>query len=434
MERIKLNIPSKFSHSRFMVKVRDDGETKYKNLNLKETDINYFYSIIYLYRLELLRLNENCLSKEILEDEEKTENYLVVENQINFNEMIPIQFYKIFSMIYGEGHNSQYDNFENFVERFKDVYVETNLFGKDKSEKSKMIKVFNTLKIEDDITKTSDGLSIGDDGISMNVRFSKEYILPYVVTEKYFKRITLNILYLLGSKYSKLLYLLLKDYVGVKFSTDTKTISKFLGESYNNTKINSYIRSLNQLDIHTKIGKPKFGKKSEKLFTISSQKYFIDENEEYEYNLKQFIWKECEIITNQIIDDRKIIVDNFEVYTKGIFKNKWKNEKLKYEIMFDLHSMVERIKEDIKSSVDENKKNPNIIFKMKDVQLSGNNYAFVIDDDYRLVEFPYPKIVTSTPQLTAEYFGKHFDSDNEEENIFIGYLDVEDNPYRLSSI
>ena len=207
-----------------------------------------------------------------------------------------------------------------------------------------------------------------------------------------------------------------------------------MGETYNQTKIDSYIHTLNQLDIHTKIGKPKYGKKSEKLFTISSQKWFIDENEEYEYNLKQFIWKECEIITQQTIDDEKIIVDDFEVYTKGIFKNKWKNEKLKYESMFDLHSMVERIKEDIKSSVDENKKNPNIVFQMKDVELSGNNNGFVIDDNYRLIEFPYPKTVTSTPQKTVEYFDKHFDSNNSEENIFIGYLDVENNPYRLSSL
>jgi hypothetical protein len=417
MERIELNIPSKFAHSRFIFGVKDEnGKVKFGKMKLNPTDIDYFYSIVYLYRLELLGSNRNCLLKISEENDTETEivnRYIVNESEIDFEEEMSIDYYGILSMIHGE-HNSNYVAIRDFVRRFKDVYVETNLFGKDKNEKTKMIKVFDYIE---------DNASYGVDMI-----FSKEYILPYLVTEKYFKKVTLNILYFLTSQFAKRLYLLLKDYVGVSLTTDTKTITKFLGESYNHTKIKCYIRMLNQMDIKIKPDIPKFRKKTAKKFTITHQKWFIDDMEEYKYHQNRHIWKRCEDISEEHIADG-VVVKDFDGYTKGVFKNLSKHERNNFEGEFYINRLLEVYKKKLSKSVDKTKKNPVLVFKMKDIEGEDSNDKYIIRDDYELVEYPFPKPVESSPSSTKKFFDEHFDP-KMDKCVVVRYLEKNTNHKR----
>jgi hypothetical protein len=408
MKRITLNIPSKYSHGRFMIGKEDgEGKLSFTKMKLKPTDINYFYSIVYLYRLQLLNENPNCL--EIVKNKKgkRKTKYNLIESEIDFDEGMLIDYFNIKAMISGEKHNSQYDGIRNFILRFQNVYVETNLFGKDKSEKSKIIKVFANLK--DNTAKPT-----------MAVTFTKDYILPYLVTEKYFKSITLNILYLLNSGHAKLLYLLLRDYVGVSFATNTKVIAEFLGEKYNQHSINQYIKMTNQMDIKAHMERQRFGKISDKKITIRKQNWFIDADEECAYKLKQYILKKCEEIT-QSRTNKGIDVVDFDGYTKSVFKKLSKNVKNKFECMYAIDEILDYLKEKIRPSVDTTKPNPILVLEMKDIRGKDINYGYVINDDYGLNEFPHPNKTTTSAIETIEFIDKHFDK-KAEDNLNIEYI------------
>jgi hypothetical protein len=166
MYNIELNIPSKYSHSRFL-----DVNTG-KNMNLNKKFVDYFYTLVCFYRLELLSSNNNCLSTNMVEIEKKDKKFKkmktsVIEENIDFEENLSFEFFQILNVtnFYSKNNgNSNYTAIRNFINAFKDMYVETNMFNKDKTEKSKLIKVFDVLEL-------------GSDNISMNVRFTKEYIL-----------------------------------------------------------------------------------------------------------------------------------------------------------------------------------------------------------------------------------------------------------------
>jgi hypothetical protein len=418
MKRIELSIPSKFSHGRFMIGKKDEnGKHSYKKLKLKPTDINYFYSLVYLYRLELLSLNKNCLEKFEVENANDAEAKPVIRHKvrkdlIDFNESISIDYYKILAMIYGKNHNSQYDGIRDFVERFENVYVETNLFGKDKNEKSKLVKIFSNLK-------DSNENSI------MNVTMTKEYILPFIVTNEYFKMVTLNVLYLFSGQFEKLLYLLLKDYVGVSLKTKTTVISKYLGESYNQTKIGGYIEAINQTDIKVEMDQQEFGRKSDKKITIRKQKWFIDEEEECNYNLKQFIWNRCVEITEKNIANGEIVND-FDGYTKGVLKKLSKHERNNFEGEFYINNLLEKYKKALSNSVDKNEQNPIVLFMMKD------NKEYLIRDDYRLITYPSVEPLELSPSSIKKFFDEHFDSELDN-CVMILYIDKNHN-FKLSAI
>lgn len=384
MNKIDLNIPSKFSHSRFL-------DINGKKINITKKDMNYFYSLVYLYRLELLELNPKCLSTDIVEVDNKKggtrKKKTVIEEKINFDETLSFEFFQILNTIRDGEHNSKYDSIRSFIKKFENIYVETNLFEKDKTEGSKIMKVF-------------DVLDLGDDNVSMNVKFTTDYILPYIVTEKYFKKVRLDILHRFGSSYAKKMYLFLKDYSNFEKKTNREKIGIFLGENFNKTKIEHYISSVNKSDIKVELGVPKNRKKSEIKFIVKEQDYFIGEEEKYDHDVEQFIMDDCKKITQKRIDDGGFVED-FDLYTKSIFDKKFKSEHeiLKYMSMFDIKSYIEEVKNRLRPTLDPNEKYP-IFYIIDDNKIIDGDLGITINDNYQLVGFPSFKIIESDPVNT----------------------------------
>lgn len=418
MERLELNIPSKFSHSKFVKKTTyrsDEGltEEKFEDYSINKTDIDYFYSIVYLYRLIFLEENENCMEK--VEDDGGKKSYQLLEDEIDWEEYINIEFHTILSML-DENHNSKYDGIKNFIDnRFEDVYVKTNLFGKDKSEKSQYIKVF-------------DKFEISDDELSIDVTFNKDYILPYIITKKPFKKVILNILFGLGGKYTKLMYLFFKDYEGITIKLTNKKLKEFLGNNFSVSSFNVEVKLINSYtDIE--VNPPKKTKykmrKTVKPLKISKSQWFLDEDEYFDYYTKQLIWEDSKLETQSNIDGGEKIND-FEGYSKGIFKNKLKHQMEFYSKKFKIIEYLNDCRENLQSQKEETDKTQMIVTKLKK-EVKGYNSCIIGDDCYL---YGYPSLLPITESIseTKKIMDKNFDG------CFIGYYDKTVFDYELSTL
>lgn len=419
MERLELYIPSKFSHSKFVKKTsykNDDGlcEERFEDYSINKTDIDYFYSIVYLYRLIFLEENENCMEK--VEDEDGETSYQLLEDKIDWEESINIEFHTILSML-DENHNSKYDGIKNFIDkRFKDIYVKTNLFGKDKSEKSQYIKVFEKFETS-------------DDGLSVDVTFNKDYILPYIITKKPFKKVILNILFGLGGKYTKLLYLFFKDYEGITIKLTNKKLKEFLGNNFNVSSFDDEIKLINSGITDIEVNPPKKMKykirKTVKPLKISKSQWFLDEDEYFDYYTKQLIWEDSKIETQSKIDGGKKI-DDFEGYSKSIFKSKIKNQMEFYSKKFKIIEYLNDCRETLQSKKEETDKTQMIVTKLKK-EVKGYNSCIIGDDCY-LYGYPSLSPITESILETKKMMDKNFDG------CFVGYYENTLLDYELSTL
>lgn len=419
MERLELNIPSKFSHSKFMKKTtyeNDDGlcEERFEDYSINKTDIDYFYSIVYLYRLIFLEENENCMEK--VEDEDGETSYQLLEDEIDWEESINIEFHTILSML-DENHNSKYDGIKKFIDnRFKDIYVKTNLFGKDKSEKSQYIKVFEKFETS-------------DDNLSIDVTFNKDYIFPYIITKKPFKKVILNILFGLGGKYTKQLYLFFKDYEGITIKLTNKKLKEFLGNNFNVSSFDDEIKLINSGITDIEVNPPKKMKykirKTVKPLKISKSQWFLDEDEYFDYYTKQLIWEESKIETQSKIDGGKK-VDDFEGYSKSIFKDKIKHQMEFYSKKFKIIEYLNDCRETLQSQKKETDKTQMIVTKLKK-EVKGHNSCIIGDDCY-LYGYPSLSPITESISETKKMMDKNFDG------CFVGYYENTLLDYELSTL
>lgn len=98
--KIRVKHSSKFSHSKFVKKTTyksDEGltEEKLEDYSINKTDIDYFYSIAYLYRLIFLEENENCMEK--VEDDGGKKSYQLLKMKLigkSISILNFIQFYQ----------------------------------------------------------------------------------------------------------------------------------------------------------------------------------------------------------------------------------------------------------------------------------------------------------------------------------------------------
>jgi hypothetical protein len=293
-------------------------------------------------------------------------------------------------------HNSRYNEIRKFIDEFKDVYVKTNIFDKDKKEGSETIKVFDKLEVSN------------SDNLCLDVVFAEEYISPYMVTKEYFKKVRLEILYRLNSIYSKKMYLFLKDYSNCEKKTNKDNISMFLGMDYSKRKIELYLYEINKYsDIKVELIRPKHGKKSEIKFTIKNQDYFTNYKEkddfEYKCDLNKFIMEDCIRIADIKISNDEII-DDYDRYIDGTFKNKTKSEHefSRYECMYNVKQYISDSKDSMKEKLDRNEKFPMLYFCHEDE--NGDCISFVVDNDYKLVNFFSPTTVIASDAIETAFY------------------------------
>ena len=98
--------------------------------------------------------------------------------------------------------------------------------------------------------------------------------------------------------------------------------------------------------------------------------------------------------------------------------------------MYDLDNDINECKKDFQKKVDRTKGFPIITFKL-DVK-GDSDYQYVIDDDYDLVEFPFPKKITFSASQTMKFIDEH--SSDEKTNVYIDYLSKNNGIYNLSAL
>jgi plasmid replication initiation protein len=422
MDIVDLNIPSKFAHSIFLDM---DG----KEIKVKKGYIDIFYTLVYLGRRKLFELNNNCLSNDIIELKNgKKKRGKKLNDDIDYSETLSFEFYEIGSLMFevkqqskdeNEGeHNSRYGEIRLFINEFKNIHVKTNIFNKDKGEESKIIKVFDKLEVN------------SQDKLCFDVVFTEEYISPYMVTKKYFKKVRLDILYKLNSIYSKKMYIFLKDYAGFDKKTNKNDISMFLGMAYNKNKIESYLLEINNnSDIKVGLEKPKHGKKSDIKFTIENQDYFANEDEKYDHDLNKWVhermMEDCRIIADRNIYHGKV-VDSYGAYVNKIYKDKKDRENENYHAQYDLKENISFYKKQLIKDLDSEREHPMMYFESK--IKNGFPMMLVIDNSYKLFDIANQKnpAITSNAQETLTYLNNLGNSRNLFKKIKYDFIKNED--------
>ena len=177
----KFNIPSAINHSCFF---------NYKDelVHLSETETNYWFALLYLYRKNLLQLNKK--QKIFLDEDKKTLNpdYDIFRTQIKLSSFNAL----------GITGNASYKKLERFLLNLTSAKLEVNILGKNKEIISEKIDIFNLIHI--------------DAKNEMNIEFSKKLARSLLHTKSYFMKVDLDILFKINGYKAKRLYLLCKDY------------------------------------------------------------------------------------------------------------------------------------------------------------------------------------------------------------------------------
>lgn len=180
MEEYKLNIPSVVSHSYFTLLG--------KKTHLSEKEVNYFYSLLYLFRENITSQSKvkifNKVSENKSEINENFENFTVQIELIEFNDL-------------GVVSNHTYDNLIAFFRKLKNREIVVNILGKDKTIDIQSIRLIEKYKIKDNV---------------LHIKITDELLYLILHNTEYFMEVDLNILFKMSGYKSKKLYLFLKDY------------------------------------------------------------------------------------------------------------------------------------------------------------------------------------------------------------------------------
>jgi hypothetical protein len=357
MEKIELNIPTIYSHSLFL-----DGSNK--NINITKRGIDYYYSLIYIYRLRILEDTSNLLIKE--KDENNKIKHHWNDDIKDWNSLpIDIDMYEVLSTI-NETHNSDYESLREFIHQLNLLHIKTNILNKDTTKSSQIIRIVDTVSC---------------DKTKINIKFNDEFIKEFIYVNSFYKKVILNHFFNLGGYKSKVLYLVMKDYVGISKKITQKDITSIVGDIFSNSRFIGIIEKINDTtDVTIKEEKKKRGKVTTYNFTIRSHTKFINKKDEIEFNVKRDLWKKSEEMT-QANSNKGIKIDNVDEYTKSIYK----------KLMSDFYNIVEieeYIDEVRKSMMD--KKDTNTYQYIVMVS-EKDKKEYIINDDYLVFEYPFPK-------------------------------------------
>lgn len=190
MERI-LNIPSVISHSYFTF----FG----KNELLLEKEVNYFFSLLYLYRENLTVESTQQILKKDGNKKKISDDFKNVSVDIKLSQLQKL----------GIVGNYIYDDFKKFVIKLNNRRIVINTLKKDKrydTQPMKMIEEYNFSEKH------------------LHIKFTKEFLYLFLHTDEYFMKVDLNILFNIRGKKSKRLYLIIKDYINM--DTQCRIIKK----------------------------------------------------------------------------------------------------------------------------------------------------------------------------------------------------------------
>jgi len=362
MEKIELNIPTIYSHSLFI----DESNN---HINISKKEIEYFYSLIYLYRLDLLSNTTNLLIKEKGEDDKVKHHWN--NNITNWNSLpITIDMYEVLLVI-NENHNSNYKSLREFIPTLQSLHIEINILNKDTTKASQQMKIVDTV-------------NISSCGLKINIKFNDYFIREYIHINSFYKKVVLNHFFNLSGYKNKVLYLLMKDYVGISKKIPQSEIVSMIGDIFSNGRFKGIVEDINKTtDVKVTVEKRKKGKKTTYFFNIKKQNKFLNRRDEIEFNVKKDLWNKSEDETQKNIN-KGIDVKNIDSYTKSIYKTKMKH----FNYMVDIDDYLEDVKESLKNKKIKNQ------FQYLVMVSEENSKEYIIDDKYLTYEYPYPQQTT----------------------------------------
>ncbi len=171
MEKLEFNIPSAIAHSYFTL----CGKT----VHLKEKEINYFYSLLYLFRENM---KSDSKVKIFTKDEEK--KLKVSDNFKNCQVKIELSDFNNLGVV----SNGTYKDLKVFIELLEELEIVINILNKDKRFDIKSIKIIENFHIDNNV---------------LSLTLNEEFLFLILHTEKYFMMIDLNILFKISGYKSK---------------------------------------------------------------------------------------------------------------------------------------------------------------------------------------------------------------------------------------
>ena len=395
MENLMFNVPSEISQSCMKYTDGDDGF----GYELKNTEINYFYALLYIYRKKFLDQTDDALYKE--------------DGKYKFDESVeyePVEIaLKEFSELWVDKKGKkkgvvtvgQYEDIRPFIKELKNLSIVVNLLRKNKNMPYTEIKMVDSLSW-DETLKTETYLTI---------HFTKEFIKLFMLPENLFKPVYLKTLFLLRGKNQKLLYLLFKDfskdednkkvYNGKKKLT-IKDFEKLFGKVPQ--KLDEIIEKINsntELTVHsgypTGIGRTKTYK-----FTIENNEKTKKTAKKDTKQTKQKEEKNPEVWEKSVKATKDWIkngnkVDSEDAYTVGIYNKEMAKTKPPEpsESEISIENWLSHWQFELEYD-ESSKQIPVLVIDVKEF------YPIFIKDDYRLTGDPTKKPLTYTPEKTLE--------------------------------
>jgi len=380
-----LNIPSVVSHSYFTL----GG----KITHLLEKEINYFYSLLYLYRNSLLN---QSISTVFLKSENQ-KNYHLNSEFKNFEIKIELlQFNEL-----GIVNNYSYTDLRAFLEILQQIDIKVNILGKNKTIKSTSIGIVEKYKIDKDNI--------------LHIKFTDKFVEIILHTEKYFMKVDLDILFNLSGYKSKKLYLFLKDYSNYKnqcIKISEENLIKLIGNIPSKKILNEMIDSINKVHgIDMKIYNPTTNGKKLKEYRFEFKNLTQKSKLKKKENLvDDKLLKQSIEITDKKIKEGKVSEDKREVYQKTVYDNLLKTTQPKEKSVneIELEEYYTSIKEEIKSNNDLDSKYNHYIYFIH------NDNDFYLDNDYKLFLLGFQrKYITDNAEETLRLL-----RENEFEFVF----------------
>lgn len=399
MQKLEFNIPSAIAHSYF---------TYLDNIiHLKEKEINYFYSLLYLFR-------ENIKDESKAKIFTKTEeNQLVISD--NFKN-IPVRIELSEFNNLGVVSKNTYTDLKAFIKILEKLEMVINILSKDKRFDIKSIKIIKDFRIENNI---------------LHLTFNEEFLLLFLHTEKYFINVDLNILFKISGYKSKKLYLFIKDYS--KFKNKCIKISKenlenLIGKIPANNIFEKNIENINYIiwqeenisDLkidYLEISGNKL-KKYKFIFenlvnTVNTKKSNNETASKVKNEINTEVMEKAEKIL-QKCKSKGMTIENENAYKMKIYNNEIKQYELS-DSEQEINDWIEDVKSDYINSININ--NSEIPFIT--IQNKISNLPIYIDNKFKLTN-GY-EFFTNTPVETLQTINNWIE--NDEIKIVIHNLD-----------
>jgi len=392
MEKHLLNIPSVVSHSYFT------------STYMGEKEINYFYSLLYLYRKHLLKQSKTT----VLEKSKSTRKYKIHPEFENFKVKIELQQFNELGVV----NNNSYIDLKVFFSILNQIKLKVNILGKNREVKSELIQMIKTYKV--------------DKKKVLHIKFTDEFVKMIIHTEDYFMKVDLDILFSLSGYKSKKLYLLIKDYKNLRnecINISDKNLKKLIGNIPTPKIFNNSIDNINKIDgMDIKIEYPTISGKSLKEYKFyfkdiskKEESKSIQKTKPEEKKIDEEFMKQSKNITDKKIKDGKLSKDKRGAYQHTVYENLVKenesHEKTDDELWLE-NFVIEKL-DTLQNIKDINKDN----FTYFSIQHNG--FSLHIDNGY-CIYHPFGDITTENVRETIKMI-QNWEKNNEVTYGIMGY-------------